>query len=245
MYNQYHKEYSHHLGYDMEFEVFGHAGTPLLVFPPQGSHFYEWKNRGMIDTLRPFIDSGRIRVFCADSNDAETVDDVHRDPLHAAWRLECYHRYITEELVPRIKDYTQSDAGPITTGASMGATHAANMYLRRPDLFSGVLAISGIYDSRFFFGEAGGEYAYKNSPVQFLADMAWDHPWLDYYRGGKLSFVIGQGAWEDDLLPSNRRLRDLFSEKQVPVWFDFWGHDVDHDWPWWHKMLPHFLKEMV
>ena len=83
MYNQYHKEYSHHLGYDMEFEVFGHAGTPLLVFPPQGSHFYEWKNRGMIDTLRPFIDSGRIRVFCADSNDAETVDDVHRDPLPA------------------------------------------------------------------------------------------------------------------------------------------------------------------
>lgn len=241
----YHREYSHHIGRDMEFEVYGESGTPLLIFPTQSGRFFDYKNNGMIETLRPFIESGRVRVFCVDGIDQEGVDLAKIDQGHGAYRMECYYRYITEEFVPRIKEYTQSDEGPITHGCSMGATHAANMYLRRPDLFQGVLAISGIYDLRYFFGDIDNAHVYANSPVQYLADIPWDHPWLDYYRGGKIVFVIGQGAWEDDLLPSNYHLKSLFAQKDVPVWFDIWGHDVNHDWPWWHKMLPYFLNFMV
>ena len=32
---EYYKEFSHELNRDMEFKVFGHAGKPCLVFPPQ------------------------------------------------------------------------------------------------------------------------------------------------------------------------------------------------------------------
>ena len=34
-----------------------------------------------------------------------------------------------------------------TTGCSLGATHAANMMLRRPDLFMGCIGLSGYYDT--------------------------------------------------------------------------------------------------
>ena len=233
------------MGRDMEFEVYGHAGVPLLIFPTQGGRFYDYKNNGMIETLRPFIDDERVRVFAVDGADFEGVNLAGSNPLHAAWRMECYYRYITEEMVPRIRDYTQSDIGPITHGCSMGATHAANMYLRRPDLFQGVLAISGCYDLRYFFGDAGGEYAHLNSPIRTLEGLPYDHPWIDYYRAGKICIVIGQGAWEHELLPDNHRLRHLFQEKNIPVRFDFWGYDVNHDWPWWHKMLPYYLNDMV
>ena len=26
-------------------------------------------------------------------------------------------------------------------------------------------------------------------------------------------------------------MAEIFREKQIPAWVDFWGHDVDHDWP--------------
>ena len=26
--------------------------------------------------------------------------------------------------------------------------------------------------------------------------------------------------------------------------FDIWGGEVNHDWPWWLKMLPYFLEKL-
>ena len=31
----------------------------------------------------------------------------------------------------------------------------------------------------------------------------------------------------------------------IPHDLDMWGHDVNHDWPWWRKMLPFFIGEKV
>jgi esterase/lipase superfamily enzyme len=39
-------------------------------------------------------------------------------------------------------------------------------------------------------------------------------------------------------------MQQILQDKNVPAWTDYWGHDVDHDWPWWRKMLPHFLEKM-
>jgi len=32
--------------------------------------------------------------------------------------------------------------------------------------------------------------------------------------------------------------------KNIPAWIDIWGQDVNHDWPWWRKMLPYGLSKM-
>ena len=41
-------------------------------------------------------------------------------------------------------------AGRLTTGASLGAFLAANEYFKHPDLFRGVIAMSGSYDVRSY-----------------------------------------------------------------------------------------------
>ena len=47
----------------------------------------------------------------------------------------------------------------------MGAYHALNFFLQHPDVFNKVVALSGVYDARFFVGEFGGDEAiYQNSP---------------------------------------------------------------------------------
>ena len=40
---------------------------------------------------------------------------------------------------------------PIVTGPSLGANQAAITFLRRPELFSGLIALSGVYNSDYFF----------------------------------------------------------------------------------------------
>ena len=41
----YYKEWSRMLGRDMEFKVYGHAGTPVLALPARGGRFTTGKQR--------------------------------------------------------------------------------------------------------------------------------------------------------------------------------------------------------
>ena len=51
----------------------------------------------------------------------------------------------------------------------MGAYHALNFFLQHPDVFNKVVALSGVYDARFFVGEFGGDEAiYQNSPSDYI-----------------------------------------------------------------------------
>ena len=66
MNREYFKGYSSELHRDMELLIFGHAGTPLLVFPTSQGRFFEYEDRGMIGALAPKIDAGEVQVFCPD-----------------------------------------------------------------------------------------------------------------------------------------------------------------------------------
>ena len=69
----YYKEWSRMLGRDMEFKVYGHAGTPVLALPARGGRFYDWENNGMPDAIAPLLNEGKVQLFCADSIDAESL----------------------------------------------------------------------------------------------------------------------------------------------------------------------------
>ncbi|TIP54178.1 MAG: hypothetical protein E5X68_37205, partial [Mesorhizobium sp.] len=51
----------------------------------------------------------------------------------------------------------------------------------------------------------------------------------------------GQGAWEERMLVETRELEQVLRDKSIPAWVDYWGGDVSHDWPWWHKQLVYFF----
>lgn len=244
MEKQYYKNYSESLGRDMECLVYGHAGRPVLYIPCQDGRFVDFENFHMTDTFAPWIESGQVTVFSIDTVDKETWSDPG-DPYWRIRRHEQWVNYITRELVPFIRELTNRKngwsgyPGVIVFGCSLGATHAANLYFRFPDLFDGLMALSGIYSTRYGFGDYMDELVYMNSPVDYLAGMAPDHPFIDLYNRHRGVICVGQGPWEQP--ETTRRVDGLCREKGIDLWVDYWGWDVAHDWPWWYKQAAYFL----
>jgi len=245
---EYYKEYSNYLGRDMEFKVYGHAGRPFLVFPSQDGRFFDYENQGMIDAAAPFIEAGRIQMFCCDSNDVNSWSSKSWDNRWRIEQHEAFHNYICEELVPRIFDINAQAnggnraSGIMTTGCSMGGTHSLNFFLRRPDIFAGCIALSGAYNARLFFPDYMDDLVYNNSPVDYIEGMPYDHPYVEMYRHRDIIVCCGRGAWEVPMQDDAARMKELFAYKDIPAWVDFWGTDVAHDWPWWRKELPYYLN---
>lgn len=248
MNTEYYKEFSTNLNRDMEFKVYGHTGKPVLVFPSQDGRFFDFENNGMVDSVKAFIDDGRIQLFCCDSNDQNSWSSTSWDNRARIENHEAYTRYIVHELCPRILEISERAnhgfryTGILTTGCSMGATHALNFLLRFPDVFSGCIALSGAYDARLFFHDYMDDLVYQNSPVDYIQGMPNDHPYVELYRKRNIIICVGRGAWEHPMQEDAARMKELFEYKNIPAWVDFWGEDVAHDWPWWKEQLPYFMN---
>ena len=132
----------------------------------------------------------------------------------------------------------------IVTGCSMGGFHAGNFFFRRPDLFDSLLALSGLYYAGYFFPNYQDSLVYDNSPYDFLQHMPADHPYWDIYRQRRIILCVGQGAWEDELLESTRKMDGLLREHHIPAWVDYWGFDSAHDWAWWRKQVYYFIDKL-
>lgn len=243
---EYHRRYSPALGREMEFKVFGHGGKAVFVFPCQNGRFFDYADFGMVEGWRERIEAGRVTLFCLDSMDAESWSDLAKDAGARVWRQEEYFRYIIDEMVPAALNWSGISAPTLmATGNSLGGLHAAICHLRCPDRFDTSLSLSGLLDSRLFFGDWTNQVLALNSPCDLLENLGPDDDRLHLLRQGRFVAAIGQGRWEGDLLPSHHRMHELLARRQVPGWIDFWGYDVDHDWPWWHRMLAHHLDLLL
>ncbi|SCH62228.1 esterase family protein [Romboutsia sp. 1001713B170207_170306_H8] len=251
MKKEYFKEYSKYLNRHMEFSVYGHSGQPFLVFPAQNGRYFDFEGFKMMDNVMDLIDNGIIQLFCCDSIDGETWSAEGKECYKRIQLHEQWFNYIVEELVPRIFEINYYENGNnytdgiITTGCSMGGTHAANFMFRRPDIFKGMIALSGYYDSDIFFGNYCDDLVYKNAPIKYIQGMSYDHPYVDMYRKNKIILCCGQGAWEDEMLRSIYKIKELFEYKDIPAIVDVWGHDVNHDWDWWRKQFSYFVRKIV
>ena len=243
-------KFSQHLQRDMSIRIYGSdddRGLPILIFPTQDAMCDNFENFGMIDTLHEAIESGQIQLFCVDTVDVETWSNVWGDKAWRAKRQESYYNYIIEEVLPFINEINTSGKLPIAAGCSLGGLHAAIVFFRRPDLFSGILSLSGVYDAKFFFDGWLDGTLYDNSPIDFLSNIWNEHPYIKLYNEKDIILCIGQGQWEDEGRRTTAIMNDIFKAKGINGWTDFWGYDVDHDWYWWKKQilyfLPHLLKE--
>jgi esterase/lipase superfamily enzyme len=242
MHTEDHLWFSHVLGHDMALKVYGNHGQPIVVFPAQEGRWYDFEGFGMVGACAHLIEAGRIKLICVDGIDWQSWTNQAVPPQDRARRHQDYDRYIMEEVVP----FVQKNTGLSTmwvTGCSMGAFHSANFFFRHPQVFDGVIALSGLYQVGGFVGDEGGMDAYYNSPLWYLRNLS-DERLLSDYRRSKMVFAVGQGRWEERCIEDTRAMEQILRQKQVPAWVDYWGHDVDHDWPWWRKMLPHFLEKL-
>jgi len=242
MHTEYFKQYSHMLGRDMEMKRYGHAGRPVVFIPCQDGRFFDFENFKMTDIWSPWIENGDTQVFAIDTLDLETWSNKSGDPRWRIERHEQWMRYIVEEVVPMIRSITGWDQVR-SFGCSLGATHAANLFFRFPDVFDGTLALSGIYTAQYGFDGYWDEDVYRNSPVDYLAGMPADHPYIEKYNNGRGIICVGTGPWE--LPDSSLRIKQLCEEKGIGVWVDVWGSDVFHDWEWWYKQVSYFMPTFL
>ena len=236
--------YSSRLGLEMPIVSYGDRGHPVLLYPTAQADYLENERFYLIKSIEQHIFAGRIRVFSIDSINRYAWMNSKVHPLEAARRQALYSAYVEEEVVPHIRRVMDNPRARVAvTGASFGAFHAANQFLRRPDLFDTLIAMSGFYDLEPDYTDGlMSDDIYFNNPVSYLANMGGHQ--LDTLRNEcDIHIVTGQGAYEAP--HCSKKLSDLLWTKGVPNHLDMWGHDVNHDWPWWRKMLPYYLSEKV
>lgn len=246
---RYYKHYSGYLKRDMEFKIYGHRGKPVLYIPCQCGRFWDFESFGMIGVWEKWIEEGRVTVYSVDPIDGETYANFGGDCAWRAQQHENWFNYIINELVPTIRHLSGErnfyDQPIMTFGCSMGATHAATLFFRRPDIFDSVMALSGLYEPGEFFGNYMDGTLYNNSPNLFLQNMPHDHPYIEMYNRNKMLFCVGQGAWEDGLKESTGRLAHVMYEKGIHGQTEFWGCDVSHDWYWWYRQVEHYMPQFL
>ncbi len=236
--------FSKSLEKEMHIKIYGTAGIPVIGLPTQDSKCHNFEDFRFTDALSPWIDGGRIQLFCVDSVDEESWSDERIENSWRSARQESYFHYLVDEVVPFVKKENSSEL-PLLLGLSMGAIHAVILFFRRPDLFGGMLSLSGVYDSAYFYHGWMDPTLYDNSVEVFLRNMDENHPHIRLYNQRRIIFCVGQGAWEDDGVRTLKDLRGTLDKKGIHAWTDFWGHDVNHDWPWWKKQAEYFLPYLL
>ncbi|HNB53152.1 MAG TPA: alpha/beta hydrolase-fold protein [Anaerolineales bacterium] len=234
--------HSPHLNMHMDIVTYGHYGFPLLMFPTAAADYLEYERFLVIDAIAPHIDSGKVKLFSINSINKQGWLNPHEHPKYKALWQVAYNKYISEEVVPYIWNSCQGHVGIITAGASLGAFHAANQLFRRPDLFDGMIAMSGGYDIRSYYkSDYYDENVYFNNPVDYLPNLN-DEQYLPMLRQKKQIYILtGQGSYEDP--DASRRLAGILASKGIPFHLDLWGYDMPHDWPTWRAMMRYYLAE--
>ena len=182
-----------------------------------------------------------MRAYSINSVNKYSLLNEGASPQFKAEMLTRYDRYVTEEVLPLIR----GDAGdnrPLVTGASLGAFLSANCYFKHPDQIRGVIAMSGSYDIRSWFGGYSDDNLYFNNPIQYLENLNDDYFLPRLQSADAIYILTGQGAFEAP--ERSRQLSNSLSSKGIPHTLDVWGYDVDHDWPWWRKMLDHYIGKL-
>ena len=236
--------FSENLGMDMPLVAYGHSGYPLLMFPTAAADYLEYERFYLVDAIKPLIEAGKVRAYSINSVNKYSL--LNRES-HPGWKVEMlnrYDRYVTDEVLPLIRNECGDDARPLVTGASLGAFLAVNTYFKHSDLFRGVIAMSGSYDIYNYLDKGYyDENVYFNNPDMYVRNLNDGHHLPRLQKADSIVIVTGQGDYEAP--DRSREFSSLLHSKGIPHRLEVWGHDVAHDWVWWRKMLPYYLGEFL
>ena len=195
----------------MPLVAYGHAGYPLLMFPTAAADYLEYERFHLVDAIQPFIDSGKIRAYSINSVNKYSLLNEQMPPQMKAQLLTQFDRYITDEVLPLIRNECGDEARPLTTGASLGAFLALNTYFKHPDLFRGVIAMSGSYDIKSYLQGYYDDNVYFNNPVDYLSNLNDDHMLPLLRQADAIFLMSGQGAYEAP--ERSRQLSDILQRE--------------------------------
>jgi esterase/lipase superfamily enzyme len=230
----HHKWHSPILGREIEMLVFGHWGYPLLLFPTSMGHYYENKDFKLIDSVRDYVESGRIKIYCIDGIDKDSFYAKHLTPAVRAYNHSVYDRFLNEELVPTIQHECSVERIGVG-GCSFGGYHALNFTCKHPDKVAYMFSMSGAFDIRSFMDRYSDDNVYFNNPVDFMLNE-------DGWKFNHIKMALGTSEW-DICLNDNIKMSKILGSKGINHWLDIRGWET-HDWPLWRKMLPDYVSKM-
>jgi esterase/lipase superfamily enzyme len=228
--------YSPALNKEMPIATYGDFGFALLLVPTAAADYLEYERFQLMEYLASFINGGKVKVFSIDSINNESWMNGQMHPRDKSIRHQQWNYYVYNEVVPFIKNSTSSDTPIITCGASFGALHSMNLFLKRPDLINGVIAMSGVYDLTEYTKGHYDEDVYFNSPIHYISQLT-DHSILENIRKSKHIHILTGGGNYEDPAASGRFAKVLYDKG---IWYelDIWGEEWPHDWNTWRAMLP-------
>jgi esterase/lipase superfamily enzyme len=231
--------YSERLGKDMPVAVYGNYGFALLLVPTAAADYLEYERFQLIDSISHFINSGKVKVFSINSINNESWLNNHMDPRHKVIRHQQFNHYVYEEVIPFIKTNTSHETPIIICGASFGALHSMNLFLKRPDLINGVIGMSGVYDLTEYTKGYFDDDVYYNSPQHYMPNLTDHHVLEQIRRSNHIHIFSGSGDYEDPY--ASHSFGNILYSKGINYELDIWGQEWKHDWDTWRNMLPHYL----
>jgi len=224
---------------EMPIATYGNYGFALLLVPTAAADYLEYERFQLIEAISHFIDSGKVKVFSINSINNESWMNDHVDPGTKIFRHRQFNHYVYEEVIPFIKTHTSNETPIIICGASFGALHSMNLFLKRPDLLNGVIAMSGVYDLTEYSKGHYDEDVYFNSPQHYMPNLN-DHYILEQIRKSHhIHIFSGSGDYEDPA--ASGRFAKILYDKGINYELDVWGTEWPHDWNTWRYVLPHYL----
>lgn len=228
----YHKWHSPAIGRDFEMLVFGHGGQPLILFPTSKGTYYQNKDEGLIESVRWFLENGKVKIYCPDSIDADSWYNKSVPPGTRAYNHTLYDKLILEEVVSRAQNETGYHK-VATAGCSFGGYHAVNFAFRHPEMTSYCFPMSGAFDVKQFLDGYYDDNVYFNNPPDFIPNDNNPDLW-------NMGIVLGTAEF-DSCKEDNERLSNILNQKNIQHWLDIRANEK-HDWPVWRLMFPQYLS---
>jgi esterase/lipase superfamily enzyme len=230
------------MGADVTVVRWGQVGTPLFIFPTAGGDAEEIERFLIVDTLAPFLEEGRIKIYSCDSVAGRAMLAEEGSPEYRMRLLNRFHECVHQEIVPAIRaDCRSPEIGIVAAGASIGAFNAMAALCRFPDAFTHAICMSGTYDLARFLKAPPTDDLYYASPLHFLPGL--DGAALEQLCTRFVLIASGEGRAED--IGESWRAAHVLGSKGVPNRVDSWGPDWHHDWPTWRNMLARYVEELV
>lgn len=227
------------LNKEMPMVCYGDFGFALLLIPTAAADYLEYERFQLLDCLAPSINQGKVKVFSIDSINNESWLNNDMDPRHKSIRHQQWNDYVFNEVVPFIRINSSPDTPIITCGASFGALHSVNLFLKRPDIINGVIAMSGVYDLSEYTKGYFDDDVYFNSPWHYMQNLS-DHHILEQIRKSRhIHILSGSGNYEDP--GASGKFAKVLFDKGIWYELDIWSKEWPHDWNTWRAMLPMYL----
>lgn len=223
--------YSNTLGRNINLEVTGHWGFPILMFPSSYGQYTQNRDFGLNSSVMRFINEGRIKLYNVETLDGLSFYAEHMNSEDKIHNYENYMQFLKNELIPYIQSECNTHRIGVA-GVSFGGYHASNTAFRFPDLVSHLFSMSGVFNVRTLVPLSDDIRIYFNCPDEF---MLHDEGW----KFRHMQIVLSTSDW-DSCKAANQHMSGILSSKGISHWYDEkkW---ISHDWPLWRMVFPEYV----